>query len=157
MSLAEADQVITAYRAWLKLCAWYPGEPLIPAVPVDEAWQAHLADTAKYARDCDAAFGTFAHRYPYYWHDGRPAAWRRDYARTCDLFQTHFGTSMPGTAMPDGNDDFHLDAECCTGGAGSVRVFAGPASPATAPVLDRERPRPVRAPSPGRAGQPVPR
>lgn len=143
MSLAEADQVVTAYRAWLKLCAWYPGEPLIPAVPVDEAWQAHLADTAKYARDCQAAFGTFAHRYPYHWRDTNWVAWHRDYARTCDLFREHFGTGMPGTATP-ADEDFHPDAECCTGGAGSTRVFGDLSDPGAA-VLDRERPRPPRA------------
>lgn len=114
--------MVAAYRGWLKLCAWYPGEPLVPAVPVDEAWQTHLADTAKYARDCQAAFGTFAHRYPHRWRDAHWVAWHRNYARTRDLFRGHFGTDMPGAAPPAG-EDHHPGTGCCTGGAGSIRVF----------------------------------
>ena len=146
MDLAEADQIVTAYRNWLKLCAWYPREPLVPTLPVDEAWRAHLSDTAKYASDCQTAFGMFAHCYPYYGHDGHKAAWRSAYRRTGELFRRHFGTDMPGTA-PGDDEHLHPDTECCTGGSGCTRVFgelpdvgAGAVS-----LLDRERPRPLRA------------
>lgn len=158
MDLAEADQIVTAYRHWLKLCAWYPGEPLVPALPVDDAWRAHLGDTAKYARDCQAAFGMFAHCYPYYGHDGHKAAWRRAYQRTRELFRQHFGTDMPGTA-PGDDEHLHPDTECCTGGSGCIRVFGELAGTEAGivSVLDRERPRPPRAQplaAPARPGKP---
>jgi hypothetical protein len=145
MDLAEADQIVAAYRNWLKLCAWYPGEPLVPTLTIDDAWRAHLADTAKYARDCQAAFGMFAHCYPYFGHDGHKAAWRLAYRRTCELFRRHFGTDMPGTA-PGDNEHLHPDTECCTGGSGYTRVFGELSDMGAGGVslLDRERPRPPR-------------
>jgi hypothetical protein len=155
MDLAEADQVVAAYRGWLKLCAWYPEEPLVPTLSIDDAWRAHLADTAKYARDCQAAFGRFAHCYPYYGHGVRKAAWHRAYQRTRDLFCRHFGTDMPGTA-PGDDEDSHPDAECCTGGSGCIRVFGDEAG--TVWVLDRERPGPLRSrpnAAPARRAEPV--
>jgi hypothetical protein len=153
MGLAEADQIIAAYRGWLKLCAWYPGEPLVPALPIDEAWRAHLADTAKYARDCQAAFGTFAHCYPYYGHDTRRADWRSAYGRARDLFRRHFGTDMPGT-FPGYPEEAHPGADCCTGGSGCVLVFGGLASrDGAVTVLDRERPRPPRGRPPAPAAR----
>lgn len=156
MGLAEADQVVAAYRRWLKLCAWYPEDPLVPTLSIDDAWRAHLADTAKYARDCQAAFGRFAHCYPY-GHDSRKGAWHRAYRRTRDLFRLHFGTDMPGIA-PGDDEDSHPDAECCTGGSGCILVFGGPAGfeASAVSVLDRERPRPLRdrpAAAPGRRAQ----
>ncbi len=152
MDLAEADQVVAAYRGWLKLCAWYPGEPLVPALSIDDAWHAHLADTAKYARDCQAAFGMFARCYPYYGHDSQSAAWRGAYQRTRDLFRLHFGTDMPGTA-PGIDGEFHPDAGCCTGGSGCIRVFGDQAGAVS--VLDRERPRPWRARPPAASACPA--
>jgi hypothetical protein len=156
MDLAEADQLVAAYRNWLKLCAWYPGEPIVPTLTVDDAWRTHLADTAKYARDCQTAFGMFAHCHPYYVHDSHKAAWRRAYRRTRELFRQHFGVDMPGTA-PGDDEHLHPDAECCTGGSGFTRVFGDP--PSTVSLLDRERPRPLRpqplAAADRRPGEPV--
>jgi hypothetical protein len=146
MSTAEADQVIAAYRGWLKLCAWYPGMTLVPTLAVGDAWQIHLADTAKYASDTVKAFGAFAHCYPY-GHASKPA-WHQACQQTRALFRLHFGADMPGSDA-SGDEQFHPEAECCTGWSGCILVLAqrGLAHPgaATVPLLGRERSTPARA------------
>jgi hypothetical protein len=52
MTLAEADQLIALYRAYLKLCAWYPEDDIVPSKEIDQVWHAHILDTGKYAADC---------------------------------------------------------------------------------------------------------
>lgn len=111
MSLAAADQLITAYRCYLKLCAWYPGEPVVPSKAIDEAWHAHILDTAKYAADTETVFGYFLHHFPYFGLRGPDdeAALSTAYTRTRDLFRQHFGADLPGqqpagTCNNDGQD-----------------------------------------------------
>jgi hypothetical protein len=146
MSTAEADQVTAAYRGWLKLCAWYPDKPLVPTLTVGDVWHTHLADTAKYASDTMEAFGAFAHCYPY--GHGRNPAWHQACQQTRALFRRHFGADMPGTA-PSGDEQFHPEADCCTGWSGCILVLA-PSSPAhpgaaTVPLIGRERSTPARS------------
>jgi hypothetical protein len=133
MGPAEAGQVVAAYRDWLKLCAWYPDEPLVPTLAVGDAWQTHLADTAKYASDCQMAFGAFAHCRPYHERSSRNPAWRLSCLLTQLLFRRHFAADMPGTA-PSGDGHLHPDAECCTGWSGSSLVFGGRARTGAAAV-----------------------
>jgi hypothetical protein len=100
MTLAEADQLIAAYRCFLRLCAWYPQESVVPSGEVDEVWHTHILDTAKYAEDSHAVFGFFLHHFPYFGMRG-PAdetAWQAATARTRDLFRSHFGTALNGLA-----------------------------------------------------------
>jgi hypothetical protein len=93
ITLAEADQLIAAYRCYLKLCAWYPDESVVPSRAIDEVWHAHILDTAKYAEDCEAVFGFFLHHFPYFGLRGADdkTTWNAAYARTRDLFRQHFG------------------------------------------------------------------
>jgi hypothetical protein len=161
MGTAEADQVIAAYRGWLKLCAWYPDKPLVPTLTVGDAWHTHLADTAKYASDTAEAFGAFAHCYPY-GHDSK-SAWHQACQQTRALFRRHFGADMPGTA-PCGDEQFHPEAECCTGWSGCILILAPsplayPGASAV-PLLGRGRPvppsaRPPARQTPDRDGAPV--
>jgi hypothetical protein len=105
MTLAEADQLIAAYRCHLKLCAWYPDEPVVPSRAADEAWHAHILDTAKYAADCDTVFGFFLHHFPYFGTRGEQdrAAWRTATGQTRERFQQHFGiTQAAWTDCQDG-------------------------------------------------------
>ena len=141
MGTAEADQVVAAYRRWLKLCAWYPDEPIVPSLAVDDAWMAHVTDTARYAQDCAYAFGRFAHARPYHGPNGG-AGWRAAYERTRALFRAHFGTDMPGgpAARAPGHPE---EADCCRGGAGR----GGPGSSPTPLPLEA-----VPVPLPGMRG-----
>ncbi|HEY3732796.1 MAG TPA: hypothetical protein VGL63_02665 [Streptosporangiaceae bacterium] len=94
LSLPEADADVAMYRSYLMLCAWYPGELLVPSRDIDRAWQAHILDTAKYARDCIFAFGYVLHHFPYQGmlgsHDAR--MWAEGYARTLSLLSGHGGS-----------------------------------------------------------------
>jgi hypothetical protein len=103
MTLAEADQLTAAYRCHLKLCAWYRDESVVPSSAADEAWHAHILDTAKYAEDCDAVFGFFLHHFPYFGLRG-PAdelTWREASARARELHAAHFGTETTAPADCD--------------------------------------------------------
>jgi len=140
MTLASADQMVAAYRGFLKLCLWYPGEPVVPSRAVDEAWHAHILDTAKYAADCDALFGRIAHHFPYFGLRG-PAdeeRWRAAYDRTRDLFLLHFGTDLGAGRSPG----CHVGGSSCEADSGRVCVKSCVCDPSGAAL---ERPRPDRA------------
>jgi hypothetical protein len=98
MTLVEADQLIAAYRGFLKLCAWYPDLSFVPSKAVDQVWHAHILDTAKYADDTRAVFGRVLDHFPYLGMRGADdeAAWQDAFARTRDMFQRHFGCGLPG-------------------------------------------------------------
>ncbi len=110
MTLAEADQLIAAYRHFLKLCAWYPGQDIVPSKAIDQAWHAHILDTGKYAADSHAVFGYFLHHYPYFGlrGTGDVTTWQAAYQRTSDLYRRHFGISLPAG---------QASAECHNGGS----------------------------------------
>jgi hypothetical protein len=147
MGLAEADQVVTAYRCWLKLCAWYPEEPLVPSLSIDDAWRAHLADTAKYARDCQAAFGGFAHCYPH-GRDSRQAA-------------GHAPTGGPATCSACTSEPTCLGPPPAAGNPTPApsAAMAGPAASSSSATRQARREAPSRsltasAPGPSAAGLP---
>src|SRR5512142_1794169 len=52
--LAAAEET---YRRFLALNLLYPQETLAVNRVLDDYWHAHILDTEKYARDCDAIFG----------------------------------------------------------------------------------------------------
>jgi hypothetical protein len=114
MTLAEADELIAAYRCFLKLCAWCPDEPVVPSRAIDEAWHTHILDTAKYAEDCNTVFGFFLHHFPYLGMRGPEdeADLHAAYDRTCSLFLEHFGTDPRSAGGGRG------DCEHCFGNTG---------------------------------------
>ncbi|MEU7863455.1 hypothetical protein [Nonomuraea sp. NPDC049141] len=137
MTLAEADQLIAAYRCFLKLCVWYPDAKIVPSKDIDEVWHNHVLDTAKYAEDCEL-IGRFLHHYPYFGLGGPEdeAAWRAAYADTHELFYQHFGIDL---SARQGGD--------CHEGGGSC---AGESLCTEAPCERQagRRPRPDRRPTP---------
>src|SRR5690606_32149242 len=51
-------------KQFLALSAKYPDADISPSKNVDAFWHAHILDTRKYARDCEAPFGYFIHHVP---------------------------------------------------------------------------------------------
>lgn len=133
ITLADADQRITAYRHFLKLCAWYPGESIVPSKTIDEVWHTHILDTAKYADDSTTVFGHFMHHFPYLGlrGDDDEAALHDAYARTCELFRLHFGIDPATTAS--------VCSECSSDGK------CGKCTSCSRTGADQSRPRPDRA------------
>ena len=146
LSLAEADQAVTLYRCFLKLCVLHPGARIVPTRQLDRVWHAHVLDTAKYRADCDHVFGHFMDHFPYAGLRGEDdqRAWRDDFARTRRLFAEHFGAEAgaeagaeTGAQPAPGACRNHGDgSDCCTG---CVKVPAAGG-----------RPRPERGPAAGR-------
>jgi hypothetical protein len=64
-SRERVDAAEKEYRRFLLLMKMYPNELAAPSLDVDRFWHHHIIDTEKYARDCQAVFGYFLHRYPY--------------------------------------------------------------------------------------------
>lgn len=137
MSLAEADQQVSVYRSWLKLCAWYPAEPIVPSKPVDEVWHLHLLDTGKWAEDSEQAFGFVMHHFPYFGLRGPDdeAALHAAYDRTRDLFRQHFGVDL-------GQGEQSCSTSCQAGTGGGSQCSSSGCHNAAA--LAGERPRPAR-------------
>lgn len=147
MTLADADLMTAAYRGFLKLCAWYPDEPIVPSRTIDEAWHAHILDTAKYAADCDVLFGRIAHHFPYFGLRGADdeARWHAAYDRTRDLFRLHFGITLAGDRA---GAACHVNGASCKASNGAICVFDESVTcektmEGTPP--DQARPRPGRA------------
>jgi hypothetical protein len=61
----RVDAAEMEYRRFLFLVKLFPNELAAPSMDVDRFWHHHIIDTANYARDCEAIFGYFLHRYPY--------------------------------------------------------------------------------------------
>lgn len=142
LSLAEADRDVALYRCFLKLCAWYPGEPVVPSRAIDAVWHAHILDTAKYLADCETAFGRFMDHFPYLGLRGEDdfRAWNAAYARTRELFMKHFSVDLPeGSA-----------AQTCHNGGSSCNVGGAICSNESCERAHHPaasaRPRPDRAP-----------
>ena len=147
MTLADADQHIALYRAFLKLCAWYPGESIVPSKAIDQAWHTHILDTGKYAADCDAVFGAFLNHFPYLGMRGPDdvTAWHAAYDRTRDLFRAHFGIDLPAGQAAG---TCHNGGSSCRDGGGSICSNEECEKSATASTVDLPRPRPDRTASP---------
>ena len=95
-SAAHADAVEVEYRRFLTLMKLYPNEATAPLVDVDTFWHYHILDTAKYAADCERAFGYFLHHYPYLGMDEDEDGAIRDQAgaRMQELYAATFGANL---------------------------------------------------------------
>src|ERR1022692_344418 len=135
LTLARADQDVALYRCFLKLCVLHPGVTIVPTRQIDHVWHTHMLDTAKYRSDCDWLFGHFMDHFPYAGLRGEAdrRAWLDDFARTCSLFEEHFGVEIG--AQP-------AASACRVHGDGSD-CFVGCVKPAVAGA----RPRPERGPA----------
>lgn len=89
----ETDIVEADYKRFLALKREYPEKDIVPNQLVDAFWHAHILDTAKYAKDCEAIFGFFLHHFPYFGMNGPEDAenLKDAFAETCQLFSLHFG------------------------------------------------------------------
>ncbi len=96
MTVGEADKLIEKYRRFLKLCAMYPERSIVPSKEIDQAWHAHILDTAKYAVDCDAIFGFLLHHFPYFGLRGAAdlGHLHDEAAETRRLYMQHFGEDV---------------------------------------------------------------
>lgn len=92
-SQARAEAIETEYRRFLFLQHTYQGEGASPTADVDTFWHYHILDTAKYAADCEQAFGYFMHHYPYVGLLGEDdeGAEERSGNRTRELYEATFG------------------------------------------------------------------
>lgn len=131
MPLAAADQAVSLYRPFLKLCVRYGDtEPIAPNKTIDAVWHAHMSDTAKYRTDCDYVAGRFLDHWPYAGTMG-PADERRlqeMFSRTCDLMMDHFAINLRSTDQAECDMD-----KCAQCGFNKVGL------------ADRPRPRPDRS------------
>ncbi|HZV64023.1 MAG TPA: hypothetical protein VFG03_03815 [Telluria sp.] len=99
-SLEQVNAVEPAYRRFLCLMQLHPNEQIAPLVDVDTFWHYHILDTAKYAADCEQAFGYFLHHYPYLGMGSEEDAAQRQAAadRMCALYEQTFGDSYAAAA-----------------------------------------------------------
>jgi hypothetical protein len=143
MTLAQADQLIAAYRCFLKLCAWYPAEDIVPSKAIDQAWHTHILDTGKYAADSSAVFGYFLHHFPYFGMRGADdvTAWQAAYDRTRDLFGQHFSIDLPAGQA---SAECHNGGSDCKDGVGSI-CSNRECDKRALDTLSDSRPRPDRA------------
>lgn len=141
MTLAQADQLIAAYRCFLKLCAWYPDENIVPSKLIDDVWHTHILDTGKYAADSTSVFGYFLHHFPYFGLRGADDvnAWQRSYERTRDLFRQHFGVELAAGqasgACHNGGSSCNNNGTLCSNNSCDKRALD---------TLSEQRPRPDR-------------
>jgi hypothetical protein len=144
MTLAEADQRVTLYRSYLKLCAWYPHDDIVPSGVIDDVWHTHILDTGKYAADSTAALGYFLNHFPYFGMRGEAdvAAWQAAYARTRELFRQHFGIELTGGA---GESCHNGGSDCNTGGSICSFCSDRECDKSALDTASDSRPRPDRA------------
>jgi hypothetical protein len=140
VTAAEAEEIIAAYRCFLKLSGWYRDQRIVPSMAVDEAWHTHILDTSKYEFDCTRVFGYFLHHFPYSGLGGPAdeAVWRSNSARSGELFRLHFGSDLSvGLATPggcSGECDDGAGGLCESHGDGAGSLGARP-RPGSRPVL----------------------
>jgi hypothetical protein len=117
LSLARADQDVTLYRGFLKLCVLYPYIAIVPSRQVDHVWHTHMLDTALYRADCARVFGYFLDHFPYFGFRGEDdrRAWREDFARTRRLLAEHFGIDMGSQPAASACSNHGDGSECCVG------------------------------------------
>lgn len=117
LSIAEADQDVTLYRCFLKLCLLYPGATIVPTRRIDHVWHTHMLDTAKYRADCDEVFGHFMDHFPYAGLRGEEdrRAWREAFARTRRLFRKQFGADIDTEPAASACRNHGDGSDCCIG------------------------------------------
>lgn len=105
----QADAVELEYRRFLYLMMKFPHEQTSPGLDVDIFWHYHILDTAKYAADCQRAFGYFVHHYPYLGMGGDDPLEELHAAgeRMRQLYEQTFGASYHnGTASQPATEAF---------------------------------------------------
>lgn len=61
----KATAAAGMYRRFLFLTVTQ-SDSIVPTELIDEVWHAHILDTRAYAADCERAFGSFLHHFPYF-------------------------------------------------------------------------------------------
>ena len=117
---AKADAIETEYRRFLYLQAAFPDEQTAPTLDVDTFWHYHILDTAKYAADCEAAFGYFLHHNPYLglMEGDAPGVEEEAGNRTRELYEATFGEAYirpEAYGEADGAADGAAEAARCSG------------------------------------------
>lgn len=140
LSLDEADRLVCLYRQYLTLCLRYPDRSLAPSKEIDQAWHAHILDTAKYQTDCDEVFGFFLHHFPYLGLRGETDEQRLhdQYTLTCELFEREFDTRLPNAVYSCAPGTHSSMSGMCVEGADCEHFTRGDG------IELRERPRPIR-------------
>lgn len=138
MSVEEADELIKKYRCFLKLCAMYPEESIVPSKAIDKVWHVHILDTAMYLADCDAIFGFVLHHFPYFGLRGEDdlEMLHAKGAQTRELYMRHFGEDMY-----DGSLEENMDATCTGNCSPSCSPSGCGPKTVEAPNLTSLRPR----------------
>jgi hypothetical protein len=140
MSVEEADELVKKYRCFLKLCAMYPEESIVPSKEIDKVWHVHILDTAKYVADCDAVFGFMLHHFPYFGLRGEAdlEMLHAKGTQTRELYQRHFGEDMYGGSLEnmDATCTGNCSPSCTPSGCGPKSVEA-PNLTSTRPRLER--------------------
>jgi len=132
MSVEEADELVKKYRCFLKLCAMYPEESIVPSKEIDKVWHVHILDTAMYMADCDAIFGFVLHHFPYFGLRGEAdlEMLHAKGAETRELYLRHFGEDMYGGSVQnmDATCTGNCSPSCSPSGCGK-KVFDGASRP----------------------------
>ena len=100
--LAAAEE---AYRRFLALNLLYPRETLAVNRVLDDYWHAHILDTEKYARDCDAIFSEMLHHYPYFGLPGEEDEGEHfvAFGVTQKIWEEAFGAPLVSETDPGGS------------------------------------------------------
>ncbi len=89
----KCDAVELGYKRILTLKRMFRNKVLIPSPAINQFWEQHYQDKAKYAADCQVVFGYFMGKYTwnqkYAYQEFKEL--RRAYAETCRLYQHYFG------------------------------------------------------------------
>ncbi|WP_216587784.1 glycine-rich domain-containing protein [Streptomyces brasiliscabiei] len=141
MTVDLADALIVKYRRFLKLCAMYPEQGIVPSKELDPVWHTHILDTAKYVEDCNTIFGFMLHHFPYLGSRGPEdeALLRQKFAETKALYKQHFGEDM---FVGSNADNMDASAAMCTSGGCDGGGCSGDG---TGGITMRVRPRLQRA------------
>lgn len=136
MSIEKADELVAKYRNFLKLCAMYPNDSIVPSKEIDPVWHAHILDTAKYQQDCERVFGYMLHHFPYLGLRGPEDRVVLDekWETTQRLYREAFGFEFVTAELGD-------LAAMCNGGCSGDGCNSGCA----VDIAKAERPRLVRA------------
>jgi len=142
LTIEEADRLILKYRRFLKLCAMYPEQSVVPSKEIDKVWHTHILDTAKYADDCNIVFGFMLHHFPYFGlrSEADQALLREQGTVTRELYKQHFDADMYDGSV-ENMDTSCSNAPSCTGDCSPSCAPSG--SGLDSPV--NARPRLVRA------------
>tara|TARA_B100000214_G_scaffold213631_1_gene155235 strand:+ start:802 stop:1257 length:456 start_codon:yes stop_codon:yes gene_type:complete len=115
LGAGEVEMAIGEYRRFLILKMENPDVSMAPTGLMDKAWHAHILDTRRYARDCEAMFGRFLHHRPSYAFDGSndgDESLARASRAMSSLYSRRFGHDPLDMGAGCNTDD---DGSACTG------------------------------------------